>query len=111
MPQNKTKKRKLNRNLKSKLISILLIIIAILIFVRVGKQVYTMYSLKKQAKLVEEELIKLQDENAALLSTKNKLEDPNYVTTYARGEYMFSKGDEKVFYLPSGSSDSNETSQ
>ena len=23
-----------------------------------------------------------------------------YVQTYARGEYMFSKGDEKVFYLP-----------
>ena len=29
-----------------------------------------------------------------------KLEDPDYVQTYARGEYMFSKGDEKVFYLP-----------
>ena len=109
MPQKK--RRKINRRLASKLISIVLIVIAIVIFVNVGKQVYTMYSLKKQAKVVEEELIKLQDENAALVSTKNKLEDPNYVTTYARGEYMFSKGDEKVFYLPSGSSDSEETSQ
>ena len=110
MPQKKVK-RKLNSKLRSKLISIVLVVIAIVIFTNVGKQVYTMYSLKKQSKLVEEELIKLQDENAALLSTKTKLEDPNYVTTYARGEYMFSKGDEKVFYLPSGSSDSEETSQ
>ena len=102
MPQKKTKKRRLNRKLTSKLLSIVLIIAAIAIFSNVGKQVYTMYTLKKQAKIVEEELIKLQDENAALVSTKNKLEDPNYVTTYARGEYMFSKGDEKVFYLPSG---------
>ena len=109
MPQNK--RRKVNRKLASKLVSIVLIVIAIVIFTKVGKQVYTMYSLKKQAKVVEEELVKLQDENAALVSTKNKLEDPNYVTTYARGEYMFSKGDEKVFYLPSGSSDSEETSQ
>ena len=56
-------------------------------------------------KIISIELIKLQDENAALYTTKNKLEDPNYVTTFARGEYMFSKGDEKVFYLPSNNND------
>ncbi|MBR2577309.1 MAG: septum formation initiator family protein [Erysipelotrichaceae bacterium] len=109
MPQKK--RRKVNRKLANKLVCIAMIIVAIVIFTKVGRQFYTMYSLKKQAKVVEEELIKLQDENAALVSTKNKLEDPNYVTTYARGEYMFSQGDEKVFYLPSGSSDSEETSQ
>ncbi|MBR4484761.1 MAG: septum formation initiator family protein, partial [Erysipelotrichaceae bacterium] len=54
----------------------------------------------QQAKVVEAELEALRDENASLTSTKEKLEDPDYVQTYARGEYMFSKGDEKVFYLP-----------
>ena len=53
------------------------------------------------AKLVEAELERLKEENATLTSTKEKLEDPEYIQTYARGEYMFSKGDEKVFYLPS----------
>lgn len=101
----KKKKLKLSKNVFGKLITIALIVIAIFFSVEVGKRVYTMYSLRKQAKLVEEELIKLQDENAALFSTKNKLEDPNYVTTFARGEYMFSKGDEKVFYLPSSNND------
>ena len=86
----------------TQLISIVLIIGAIAIFSNVFKQVYRMYTLKQQAELVEKQLSDLQDEYAALISTKNKLEDPNYVTTYARGEYMFSKGDEKVFYLPSG---------
>ena len=60
-----------------------------------------MFSLQQQAKVVEAELEALKDENASLISTKEKLEDPDYIQTYARGEYMFSKGDEKVFYLPS----------
>lgn len=96
------KPRKLKKGLISKLVCIVVISVSIVILMGVSKRVKTMYDLTKQAKLVEEELIKLQDENAALYSTKNKLEDPNYVTTFARGEYMFSKGDEKVFYLPSG---------
>ena len=54
------------------------------------------------SKVVEQQLEALRDENASLISTKEKLEDPEYIQTYARGEYMFSKGDEKVFYLPSG---------
>ena len=110
MSQKKTKK-KIDRKLRTKLFSIVLIIAAIFLSSSVFKQVYRMYTLKKQSRIVEEELIKLQDENAALLTTKNKLEDPNYVTTYARGEYMFSKGDEQVFYLPADSSASEETSQ
>ncbi|MDO4499798.1 MAG: septum formation initiator family protein [Erysipelotrichaceae bacterium] len=100
----KTKKRRkrLNRKTLSKLLSIIMIIAAIAIFSNVGKQLYAVYNLKEQYEIVEKELEALQDENATLVSTKNKLEDPAYVTTYARGEYMFSKGDEKVFYLPSG---------
>ena len=115
MSEKPTKKKKLNKKVVTQLVSIVLIVAAIVIFANVGKQVYQMYSLQKQADLVEKELTSLQDENASLVSTKNKLEDPNYVTTYARGEYMFSKGDEKVFYLPSGgtsnSSNNEEASQ
>ena len=105
----KKKRRRLNRRLTSKLISIVLISAAIYIFFNVGKQFKTMYTLKKQSELVESELTALEDENAALVSIKSKLEDSSYVTTYARGAYMFSRGDEKVFYLPS-SSDNEKTS-
>ena len=33
--------------------------------------------------------------------TMSKLEDPEYVKSYARGEYMLSKEGEQIFYLPS----------
>lgn len=92
------KKRK--NSLVSKLVSIVLIVLAIFVLSGVLKKIYTMFSLQQQAKVVEQELEALRDENASLIATKEKLEDPDYIQTYARGEYMFSKGDEKVFYLP-----------
>ena len=94
------KKKKKNTTVK-KLVSIVLIVFAIVILVDVFERVYTMFALQKQAEIVEQQLQAIKDENASLISTKEKLEDPDYVQTYARGEYMFSKGDEKVFYLPS----------
>ena len=95
----KSAKRK-TKTIVSKLISIALIVAAIAIFTSVLQNVIKMFSLQQQAKLVEAELEALKEENASLIFTKEKLEDPDYVQTYARGEYMFSKGDEKVFYLP-----------
>ncbi len=92
--------KKTKGNLVSKLVSIILIVMAIVILSGVLKKIYTMFSLQQQAKVVEQELEALRDENASLIATKEKLEDPEYIQTYARGEYMFSKGDEKVFYLP-----------
>ena len=67
----------------------------------VGKEVISVINLKNEEAQVQEQLAILEQENADLMQTKAKLEDPNYVTTYARGEYMFSKGDEKLFRLPS----------
>lgn len=101
MTTKKLKKKKKN-SVVSKLISIVLIVAAIAIFSSVLRKIYNMFNLQQQAKIVEAELEALRDENATLTSTKEKLEDPDYIQTYARGEYMFSKGDEKVFYLPSG---------
>ncbi len=96
----KTKKRKKESNV-AKMVWIIVIIFAIFILSDALKKIYNMFALKEQADLVEAQLQELKDENASLISTKEKLEDPDYIQTYARGEYMFSKGDEKVFYLPS----------
>ena len=67
----------------------------------VVKEVINVINLKNEEAQVQEQLAILEQENSDLMQTKTKLEDPNYVTTYARGEYMFSKGDEKLFRLPS----------
>ena len=101
MGQVKNKKKKKKSNIIVKLTSILFIGIAIVILANVLLKIYNVFTLQKQAEVVEEELQALKDENASLIATKEKLEDPDYVQTYARGEYMFSKGDEKIFYLHS----------
>ena len=106
---NKKTVRRRGNPIITKIIGIVIIAAALVILLNVGRQVYTMLSLQRQAELVEEELQILREENASLISTKSKLEDPNYVQTYARGEYMFSKGDEKVFYLPGGGSADSES--
>lgn len=95
------KKRKKKTSVGVKLISIILIGFSIAMLSGVLKDIYDVFSLQKQAALVEKQLQELKEENASLVSTKEKLEDPEYVQTYARGEYMFSRGDEKIFYLPS----------
>lgn len=94
-------KKKKKTSIGIKLLSIILICAAIAVLSSVLKDIYNVFALQKQAALVERQLQELKDENASLVSTKEKLEDPEYVQTYARGEYMFSRGDEKIFYLPS----------
>ena len=48
-----------------------------------------------QAKLQE-----VKDENTYLTQQKEKLQDPDYVESYARGNYQLSKDGEQIFYLP-----------
>ncbi len=80
--------------------------LSIFLLYGVGKEINSMLKLKKQKQLVEVEVKKLEEENVSLISQKNKLEDPNYVQTYARGNYMFTKEGEQVFYLPSTNQES-----
>ena len=61
----------------------------------------TTMRLQKQLQEVKTELEIITEENTLLTSKKDKLEDPNYVQSYARGNYMLSKEGEQVFYLPS----------
>ena len=42
----------------------------------------------------------VKQESAYLTSEKEKLTDPDYVQSYARGTYMLSKDGEQIFYLP-----------
>ena len=101
------KKRKVKKSLV-KIVSIVVIGVSIYLLYGVGAEVIGMIDLKNQADAAQTELQKLQDENASLISKRDKLEDPNYVSTYARGNYMFSKDGEQIFYLP-GSSETTTT--
>ena len=91
-----------------KIISIVAICFSIYLLIGVGQEIFSMIQLQNKAKVAEEELNKLKDENAELIAQKSKLEDPNYVQSYARGNYMFSKEGEQIFYLPSSNSTKEE---
>lgn len=103
------KKRRVKKSLV-KIVSIVVIGVSIYLLYGVGVEIVQMIDLKSQADLAQAELDKLKNENASLISKRDKLEDPDYVQTYARGNYMFSKDGEKIFYLPgTNSTDTPDT--
>ena len=60
----------------------------------------TMIELKSDLADVKEQLQQVQDENTYLTSQRDKLQDPDYVQSYARGNYMLTKEGENIYYLP-----------
>ena len=95
-----TVKKKMKTKILSKAVAIVLIVVALYLFTGVAKQIFQTLNLQKQKEIAEAELASLKEENASLTNERAKLEDPGYVETYARGEYMFSKDGEQIFYLP-----------
>lgn len=108
MTQTKTKKTRKKKNRKlapvTKLICVGLIIFSAWLLYSVGREVMTTIELRRQLAEVEEKLQKVQLENERLNSEKEKLQDPDYVQSYARGNYMLSKDGEQIFYLPESNS-------
>ena len=74
--------------------------VILFLLVQVIGQARTYFSLKSQLADAKEKLQKVKDENNQLNSEKEKLQDPDYVASYARGNYLLSKNDEQIFYLP-----------
>ena len=98
--KHKGKRKRKRMTPFSKCLCIVGIIAACFLSWQACKEVYTTYTLKKQLAEVEKQLQKVQDENSYLTSEKEKLQDPDYVASYARGNYLLSKNDEQIFYLP-----------
>lgn len=96
--KKKSSKRKMTPLLR--LFCYIVIIISGLLLWRVFNEVITTMTLKKQLAEVQEKYQEVLDENAYLTSEREKLEDPDYVASYARGTYLLSKDDEQIFYLP-----------
>lgn len=102
---SKKKKRKVKN---TRVLSFFSLVTSICFFVasgyflyRTSTEVYTMITLQQEIAVNEELLASLQQETEELQNDKTKLEDPKYVTRYARGQYLLTKDGEKIFYLPS----------
>ena len=96
------KKKSMKRKLTpfTRLICFVVILFSMYLLYRVAAEVYTTITLKRQLLEVEEKYQQVLDENEYLTREREKLEDPDYVASYARGNYMLSKDDEQIFYLP-----------
>ncbi len=96
--QKKKKKRKMTPFLR--LICYIVIAASVFLLVEVAREIYTTVELRKQLVEVQQKYQEVQDESAYLLKEREKLADPDYVQSYARGNYMLSKEGEQIFYLP-----------
>lgn len=47
----------------------------------------------------KKQIEQLEAENQQLVNQKTKLQDPEYVKSYARGAYMMSKNGEQIFHI------------
>ncbi len=94
------KKKKKQMTPVFKLFLLVLFGVAVYFSYSVITEIYTTFELKSQLAKVEEELQTIKDENTYLIAQKAKLEDPDYVQSYARGNYMLTKDGEEIFYLP-----------
>ena len=56
--------------------------------------------MRKEKKFLEEQLVKLEEEEKVLESDIQKLADPAYVARYAREKYLYSKDGELIIRLP-----------
>ncbi len=96
--QKKKKKRKMTPFLR--LICYIVIAASVFLLAEVAHEIYTTVELRKQLVEVQQKYQEVQDESAYLLKEREKLADPDYVQSYARGNYMLSKEGEQIFYLP-----------
>lgn len=61
--------------------------------------IYQIMEMRKEKKQLEERLVKLQEEEEALETDIQKLEDPTYIARYAREKYLYSKDGELIIRI------------
>ena len=102
------KKKRTPKRMIIRLFSLVAFVISGYLLYGVAKEVMTTVELKNQLEVVENELAVIKEENAQLTSQRDKLENPDYVQSYARGNYMLSKEGEQIFYLPGAEEEEGE---
>lgn len=99
MSKTRIKKKKVKT--LSVLVSLILLCGAGFFLYQAFNEIVNTYNLTKELRTAQSILEQIDNENQYLKEQKTKLEDPEYVKSYARGTYMLSKDGEQIFYLPS----------
>ena len=102
------RKRKKNKAKKlsplMKLFCVAVICVSGWLMFSVTKEVVTTVRLRSQLSDAESKYAQVKAENEKLTDQKQKLQDPDYVESYARSNYNLSKQGEQIFYLPEDTS-------
>lgn len=94
-------KKKLKKKFITSIIGAVLFIISAFLIVLSTKKITTAYQLRVEVNEAKKQLELLQKENEYLINQKEKLNDDEYVSSWARGKYNLTKQGEEVFQLPS----------
>ena len=94
------KRKKPTNKLRLSLTIILFVASGFLLYSIVSEALIT-FELTNDLKEAKTRLQIIEDETRDLEERKEKLEDPNYIKSYARGEYSITKEGEQIFRLPS----------
>ncbi len=98
--QKKQKKQLNGLPIARRIIPIILLPISAWMIYTAVNEISTTVKLNQQLAEVQAKLQEVKDENTYLTQQKEKLQDPDYVESYARGNYQLSKDGEQIFYLP-----------
>ncbi len=101
---SKKVKRKLRFNSSRVIVSLILFAISGYLIFSVAQEVAMTINLSSNLQSLNAKLEDIENETRNLQERKEKLEDPNYIKSYARGEYSITKEGEQVFRLPSANS-------
>ncbi len=81
------------------IISLIAVVLSCVFLLSVYSEIQTTMALKAQVEEARAQLETVQKENDYLVVQKEKLNDEDYIQSYARGKYSVSKEGEQVFYL------------
>ena len=101
MEKKKKTKRKLRFSPLRLIMTLGVFTISGFLLFSVGQEVLTTVKLTKNLQILNEQLTIIENETRDLEERKEKLQDPDYIKSYARGEYSITKEGEQVFRLPS----------
>lgn len=97
MAKRKKVKKKAKRLITFGFVSIFLIVSILITFISVFVELIDKYHEKNE---LEEQLVYLEEKEKELENTALKLEDPEYLSRYAREKYFYSKEGELIIRIP-----------
>ena len=98
--QKKPKRRLKTKSLILRLVSLLLLIASGFLVYGIIEEVRDTVAFSQELDEARANLALIQQENRYLTEQREKLENPDFIRSYVRGEFFYTREGEQVFRLP-----------